>query len=213
MMTKEFIGIPKPEWDKQKARATLMVRAIFGLAIALVLIVALLIEQGYSKAELEEINEGLLQYIASQNHKRIQEERAVEQEPTPASSPAPAVQSSGLVGAEYLGEYTITYYCPCEKCCGEYGANRPMVNNKPVVTTSTGAFAQEGITIAVDPSIIPYGSMVYVDGIGYRIAQDCGGAIKGNRIDVYVSSHQEAMNGGKHKSKAYIIRTGGTEND
>ena len=47
--------------------------------------------------------------------------------------------------------------------------------------------------IAVDPSVIPLGSKVYVDGYGYAIAADTGGAIKGNKIDIYVNSHAEAL--------------------
>ncbi|MEF2615095.1 3D domain-containing protein [Faecalibacillus faecis] len=50
--------------------------------------------------------------------------------------------------------------------------------------TSTGVIAEEGKTIAVDPSIIPYGSTVLIDGKEY-LAQDCGGTIKGNKIDIF----------------------------
>ena len=53
--------------------------------------------------------------------------------------------------------------------------------------TSTGVTAVEGKTIAVDPSIIPYGSIVLINGKEY-VAQDCGGAIKGNKIDIFVDS-------------------------
>ena len=69
-----------------------------------------------------------------------------------------------------LGQFTITYYWPGEDIYGSL--------------TSTGAIAQEGKTIAVDPSIIPYGSTVLIDGKEY-LAQDCGGAIKGNKIDIF----------------------------
>lgn len=52
--------------------------------------------------------------------------------------------------------------------------------------TYTGTMATEGRTIAVDPNVIPLGTRVYIDGYGERIAEDTGGAIKGNKIDIYV---------------------------
>ena len=77
----------------------------------------------------------------------------------------------------------VTTYCNCERCCGKYAWKH---------TTSTGAETIEGITIAVDPKVIPYGSIVELDGHFY-IAQDCGGAIDGIEIDVYIEDV-----GGKH---------------
>lgn len=64
--------------------------------------------------------------------------------------------------------------------------------------TATGVEVREGI-IAVDPSIIPYGTVVEIKDIGYFIAQDCGGKIKGNRIDIYFESKKEALDFGRQQ--------------
>ena len=77
---------------------------------------------------------------------------------------------------EYLGEFKITYYWLSE-------------NGR---STSTGAIATEGKTIAVDPNVIPYGSEVLINGHVY-IAEDCGGAVKGNVIDIFVEDERMEM--------------------
>jgi resuscitation-promoting factor RpfB len=59
--------------------------------------------------------------------------------------------------------------------------------------------------IAVDPSVIPLGSKVYVEGYGYAIASDTGGAIKGNRIDVFFSSQSQAESWGRKTIRIRII--------
>ena len=60
-------------------------------------------------------------------------------------------------------------------------------------------------TIAVDPSVIPLGSKVYIPGYGYAIASDTGGAIKGNKIDLYLNSSQESTNWGRRPVTVYVI--------
>ena len=95
-----------------------------------------------------------------------------------------------------LGEFKITYYCACEACCGSWAKNRPKdAEGRPIVKTASGATAEAGKTIAVDPDVIPYGTEVIINGHIY-IAQDCGGAIQGNRIDIYCDSHDEALKNG-----------------
>ncbi|WP_253291156.1 3D domain-containing protein [Acetivibrio sp. MSJd-27] len=79
----------------------------------------------------------------------------------------------------FLGEFRLTAYCPCHTCSGGYGFQ-----------TATGVKAAEGITIAVDPRVIPYHTKVYIEGVGYRIAQDCGGAVKQKHIDIFVEDHR-----------------------
>lgn len=72
--------------------------------------------------------------------------------------------------------------------------------------TATGVKAEEGRTIAVDPRLIPLGWWVYIEGIGYRRAEDTGGAVKGQKIDVFFNSHSEAVQFGRKRNKTvYII--------
>lgn len=83
-----------------------------------------------------------------------------------------------------MGKFKITYYCGCYSCSEGWGT-----------MTSTGVRAVEGRTIAVDPTVIPYGAKVYINGHEY-IAEDCGGAIKGNDIDIYLEDHDRVYKGG-----------------
>lgn len=60
-------------------------------------------------------------------------------------------------------------------------------------------------TIAVDPSIIPLGSKVYIPGYGEAIAEDTGGAIKGHRIDLFLNSENECINWGRRNVTLYVL--------
>jgi 3D (Asp-Asp-Asp) domain-containing protein len=95
----------------------------------------------------------------------------------------------------FLGNYTITYYCNCSICCGEYAG---------LGKTASGAKVQAGTTIAVDTNKIPFGTEIIIDGHTY-IAQDKGGSVKGNHIDIYCDTHEEALSYGKHTSAVYMV--------
>lgn len=71
--------------------------------------------------------------------------------------------------------------------------------------TATGTKAAKG-TVAVDPSVIPLGSKVYIPGYGVAIAADTGGAIKGNRVDVCFLSTTEAFAWGVKNVPVYILQ-------
>ena len=90
-------------------------------------------------------------------------------------------------------KYTITAYCHCSKCCGKSDG-----------VTASGVKATEGVTVAMDKSI-PFGTRIYIDGVGERIVQDRGGSIKSNRIDLYFDSHQEALNFGRQTKEVTIL--------
>ena len=60
-------------------------------------------------------------------------------------------------------------------------------------------------TIAVDPSVIPLGSLVYVDGYGTALASDTGELIKGNTVDLYLNSEEECINYGIQNVNLYLL--------
>ena len=71
--------------------------------------------------------------------------------------------------------------------------------------TATGTWPAEGRTIAVDPSVIPLGTKVYVVGYGFATAEDTGGAIKGNIIDLYMDSESDCYAWGRRNVTIYIL--------
>lgn len=98
-----------------------------------------------------------------------------------------------------LGKFKLTAYCSCPICCGEWAYNRP----NGVVYGAIGEKLQEGYSIAVDPNVIPYRTEVIINGHTYK-AQDCGGAIKGNRIDVYFEDHNRALKFGVQYAEVFV---------
>lgn len=91
-------------------------------------------------------------------------------------------------------QFLITAYCPCCDCSEGYGK-----------ITSTGKIPKQGRTIAVDPKVIPYGTKVKIKGLGTFIVEDCGGAIKGNRIDIYFESHADTERFGVQRRTVFIL--------
>ena len=75
-----------------------------------------------------------------------------------------------------LGEFKLTAYCSCEKCCDEFALNRPVdENGNEIVYGAIGERLKEGYSIAIDPTVIPYRTKVIINDKVYE-AQDCGGA-------------------------------------
>lgn len=108
----------------------------------------------------------------------------------------PAMESA-VCDDVFLGEFTLTAYCPRRCCCGKWASGY----------TATGTLATEGRTIAVDPKVIPYGSrvlLIWPDGTQHSyIAEACGGGVNGNHIDVFFNDHQAARYFGVQSAMAY----------
>ena len=111
-------------------------------------------------------------------------------EPVEVTEPT---EETTTVDNNYLGEFKLTAYCACVNCCGKSDG-----------ITATGTIATQGRTIAVDPTVIPYGSKVMINGHTY-VAEDCGGAIKENRIDLFFDSHEDALNFGVQYYDVYLL--------
>jgi 3D (Asp-Asp-Asp) domain-containing protein len=101
-------------------------------------------------------------------------------------------------------------YCTLTAYTAGYESTGKRPGDPDYGITSTGAQAREGVTIAVDPHVIPYGSRVYIPGLGWRVAQDTGGAIIGHRIDVFFNDLGTALRFGVQRDvPVYVVPPSG----
>ena len=95
----------------------------------------------------------------------------------------------------YMGDFKITYYCDERRdhICGGNGV------------TASGKKTEVGVTAAADWSVLPKGSKVYIEGIGWREIQDVGGGVDGKHIDVLVKTHKEALSLGTDREGVWLL--------
>lgn len=93
-----------------------------------------------------------------------------------------------------LGVFRTTAYCPCQQCSEGWGRH-----------TCTGAIAQANHTIAVDPRVIPYGSKVMIGGVVYT-AEDRGGAVRGNHVDIFFDTHAQTRQHGTQSQEVFLLQ-------
>lgn len=103
---------------------------------------------------------------------------------------------------EPLGEYRITAYCACEKCCGEWALNRP----NGIVYGAAGVELEAGVSCA---SPLPFGTVVEIEGLGEyivhdRTAQWVVDKYGENLIDIYFSNHEAALEFGLQYHNVYL---------
>lgn len=112
------------------------------------------------------------------------------------------------------GKMLTTGYCPCRECCDwhrnwrgvpVYDAGPLKGQRKTVGMTASGKKARNG-TIAADPALFPFGTIMYVEGYGYGRVEDRGGAIKGNHIDLFFETHREAQQWGRRTVNVKVWR-------
>lgn len=110
------------------------------------------------------------------------------EEQKPVTPPSPPSVDDG----QYIATYTM-------EATAYAGHGTTAMGLKPVRDPN-------GIsTIAVDPKVIPLGSKCYIPGYGYAIASDTGGAIKGNKIDLYMNSEEECFSWGRRKVTLHLV--------
>lgn len=126
-----------------------------------------------------------------------------EQQEAPETNENELIEQALLENATKIEKVTLTHYCICEKCCGK------SPDDPGYGITASGRKATPYVSVAVDPDVIPLGSDVLVDygdsDIKYYRADDTGGAVKSNHIDLCVSNHQEALNLGVKTVTVWVV--------
>lgn len=134
----------------------------------------------------------------------------VVQEPVEESTTVTQTFDVNGVPTEYVKYYdmTATAYCICQKCCGKSPSSPGYGRTASGLVIVPGT----GMKIAaVDRSVIPLGTNIYVEGLngapnyGFALAADTGGAIKNSRIDLYFDTHQAALKWGRKSVRVYIL--------
>ena len=92
-----------------------------------------------------------------------------------------------------LGHFTCYAYCSCPSCCGQWSGG----------PTASGTMPEEGRTIAADWGVLPAGTEIYLDGIGWRTVEDTGSGITGDKLDLYMDSHEAALKFGVREIAVY----------
>lgn len=88
----------------------------------------------------------------------------------------------------------ISAYCPCQKCCGKWANVLPR-------RTASGHVIRPGDKFVAAPKNVPFGTMIDIPGYGRVPVLDRGGAIKGNKLDVYFDTHEQALKWGRRYLK------------
>lgn len=114
-----------------------------------------------------------------------------------------ATESAPSIGTRSWGHrFTVTKYVPRSPAYGK--------DNDGLTSTLMKADPAARI-VAVDPKLIPYGSSVWIENLGWFNAQDCGGAIKGYRLDVLTATAHEAFDYGKQDRFVIVVPPSATE--
>ncbi|MBP2032063.1 peptidoglycan hydrolase CwlO-like protein [Clostridium algifaecis] len=169
-----------------------------------------LVQENNSLQALKSSNENTL----SKLNKDIQEQKSLLASATEKESELSAAQNSSNSNSSKAElAYNSNNATLSRGTSGSVSASKSITVNATaysgdgITASGTSTVRNSGgySTIAVDPRVIPLGSRVYVEGYGYAVADDTGGAIKGNRIDVFFPSEAEAESWGVRSVTVYIL--------
>lgn len=128
--------------------------------------------------------------VAEEDHVSLPEESTEVEEPVVAEElPVEKVEAPQM---EYLGNWTVSFYCNCEICCGSYSGG----------PTASGVMPTPWYTAATDG--LEFGTVVYVEGLGNFVIEDRGTDY--GWLDIHVSDHNEALANGLQYRDVYIVR-------
>lgn len=173
---------------------------------ALAIVIAMIAFMAITAAKVETLAEAQDAFLkayaqeavtAAQTHETDADDSFIE---TVANGPQIADFDAGYADVsvemtqEPLGEFRISYYCACEKCCGAYANG----------ITASGAPCQEGVTCACD--VLPIGTMVNVDGQIYTVQDRFGDFDGEKKIDIYIEDHDRAAALGVHTTHVFEVK-------
>lgn len=145
------------------------------------------------KPEEEKVEELVIEEKIEETSTKKEEAPKVEQ-PKKETTTTTTVTTTEKNGhkVQSLGVYKLTAYCSCAKCCGKSDG-----------ITASGTKVKAGRTIAA-PSTFPFGTKIMINGHIYTV-EDRGGAIKGNRIDIYFDTHEQALQFGVKNMEIFKV--------
>ena len=143
--------------------------------------------------EIEETKEEVIAETTSQKTPTttVKEPVKVEQPKQETTTSSNVIEKDGYK-LQSLGVYKLTAYCSCAKCCGKTDG-----------ITASGTHVTAGRTIAA-PRTFAFGTKIMINGHVYTV-EDRGGAIQGNRIDIYFDTHEEALKFGVKNMEIFKV--------
>src|SRR5690625_3117897 len=148
-------------------------------------------EEANEEASSTEDSKATNKAAPSNTNEKVTENKPVAEQATPVRQ---ETKSEDKAEGNVINATATAYTAKCVGCSG-ITATGVDLNANP-----------NAKVIAVDPSVIPLGSQVYVEGYGYAVAADTGGSIKGNKVDVHLPTKAEAINWGNRAVKVTIIK-------